>query len=251
MQFNSHATNQDIVSEINDICNSDANSYPIASKTRRVNQALDRFFTLAFSVNKRGSFDDLNQTTAPLESINLVSGTEKYALDTFTSEVIATLRVEILDSNSNGLTLERLDRDSVQGVSLPQFNSVGGTPQYWDKLGKYIYLYPKPNYNKTSGLSLYIQRNKSAFVTTDTTKVAGIPTIFHPYLCRYASLPYLIEFQKPQKNDVAAQVRLDEEAIIDYFNHLENFHGRFEPSDNSGGGARSGFIGNGGSDSNE
>lgn len=220
MQFNSHATNQDIVSEINDICQSDGNNYPIASKTRRVNAALDRFFTLAFQADGRWSFDDLNQTTAPLQSINLVSGTQKYALDTFTSEIINALRWEILDENDNPILLTRLDRNGVP-EALTEYQSTNGTPKEYDLLGKYIYLYPAPNYSKTNGLSVYFERNKSAFTTTDTTKSPGIPSIFHQYLCRYASLPYLIEFQKGQKNDIAAQIQADEQAITAYFNRRE------------------------------
>lgn len=217
MQFNSHATNQDIVSEMNDLCNSDNNSFPLASKTRRVNAAMDRFFTLAFQTDGRWNFDDINQTTAPLESIDLVSGTEKYALDTFTSEIIKVLRVEILDSSGNGYQLEQLDEDAIDYQSLPEFNETAGAPQGYRLFGKYIYLYPKPDYNSTNGLSLYFSRNKSAFVTTDTTKQPGIPSIFHHYICRLASLPYLIEYQKPQKNDIAGLVEKDEQAILQYF----------------------------------
>lgn len=210
-----------IVDEINDQCNSDNNSYPLLSKARRVNSALDRFFTLAFQADGRWNFDDLNQTTAPLQSINLVSGTEKYALDTFTFEIINILRVEALDSNGFGVVLQRLDRDMVGWESLPQFNNVAGIPYYYDLSGKYIYLYPKPSYNSTNGLSLYYNRNKVAFTSASTTTSPGIPSIFHEYICRYASLPYLIEFQKGQKNDVAAQIQLDEAAILDHFSHRE------------------------------
>lgn len=220
MQFNPGA-GIGIVDEINDICQSDNNSYPLLSKARRVNSALDRFFTLAFQTDGRWAFDDLNQTTAPLQSINLASGTEKYALDIFTSEIINVLRVEALTSGDVGITLDRFDRNSVRDMSLPQWNSVAGQPEHYDLFGKYIYLYPKPNYTKTNGLSLYFERNKSAFVSTDTTKVPGIPSIFHQYICRLAALPYLIEFQKGQKNDIASQIQLDEVAIKKYFSSRE------------------------------
>lgn len=216
MQFNP-GSSVGIVDEINDICNSDNNSYPLASKARRVNAALDRFFTIAFEADGRWSFDDINQTTAPLESINLVSGTEKYALDTFTSEIIKVLRVEILDSNSQSVLLEFLDEAEIEDRSLVQFNSQTGLPTHYRLFGKYIYLYPKPNYNMTNGLSLYFSRNKSAFTAADTTKSPGIPSLFHKYICNSAALPYLIEEQKGHKNDIAALVEKDEMAIRDYF----------------------------------
>lgn len=219
MQFNP-GDNTGIVDEINDICNSDNNSYPLKSKARRLNSALDRFFTLAFQADGRWNFDDLNQTTAPLQSISLASGTQKYAIDTFASEIINVLRVEVLDSGGNAHKLTRLDRGGTQ-EALTAYRSVNGTPQQYDWLGKYIYLYPAPNYSIANGLSIYFERNKSAFASTDTTKSPGIPSIFHEYLCRYASLPYLIEFQKGQKNDIAAQILADEQAILNYFANRE------------------------------
>jgi len=50
-----------------------------------------------------------------------------------------------------------------------------------------------------------------------TSKVPGIPVIHHPYLAKYASLPYLIENEKPQVNAVAQQIQIDELAIEEYF----------------------------------
>ncbi len=220
MVYNDTATKTGIVQEINDICNSDNNSYPLESKTRRVNAALDRFFTLAFQSDGRWNFDDLNQTSAPLQSISLVSGTQAYALDTFTSEIINALRWEVLDANGDATQLTRLDRSKVTGA-LTEYQSGGGTPKEYDLIGKYIYLYPAPNYSISNGLSVYFERNKSAFVSTDTTKSPGIPSLFHEYICRYASLPYLIEFQKGQKNDIASQIAEDERAIQNHFNSRE------------------------------
>lgn len=227
MQFNDTSNLTGLVQEAERItqlgvAGISGNTNLLKAFTARFNIALDRFFTLAFKSDGRWSFDDLNQTTAPLESINLVSGTEKYALDTFTSEIIGILRVEILDSTGVGKVLKRFDPNTVSVQSLPQYNSVAGTPDSYNLFGKYIYLYPKPSYSSTGGLSLYIQRNKSAFVSTDTTKAPGIPSIFHEFLARYASLPFLIERQMSSRLDVSAQIQADEDAIIAYFSHRED-----------------------------
>lgn len=220
MKFN-NSDSLSIVDEINDTCASDNNNYPLTSKTRRVNAAMDRFFTLAFQADNRWAFDDINQTTAPLQSINLVSGTEKYALDTFTSEIIKVLRVEVLDSSGVSYVLTKLEEDYIDGQSLVRINTTAGQPLYYRLFGKYIYLYPKPSYASTNGLSLYFSRNKSAFVYTDTTKEPGIPSIFHQYICNLASLPFLIENQKAQKNDIAALIAKDEAAILEYFSRRD------------------------------
>jgi hypothetical protein len=221
MDFYDTTNGTGCVNEIYDITQADTNSYPLKSVTRRVNAALDRFFTLAFQADGRWSFDDPNYDTVPIQSINLVSGTQSYNIDDFTSEVINILRVEALDSSGNKILLRRLDRKNVGGA-LTDYQSTAGTPSQYDLVGEYIYLYPKPSYNSTNGLTIYLDRNKSAFLYTDTTKDLPVPSIFVQYICRLASLPYLVEFQKGQKNDIANQIAQDEIAILDYFGHREN-----------------------------
>lgn len=221
MDFNETSTGTGAVQEIYDICQADTNSYPLKSLTRRVNAALDRFFTLAFQADGRWAFDDPNYDTVPIQSINLLSGTQSYNLDDFTSEIINILRVEALDSSGNNIKLRRLDRSKLGHIALTNYKTTASIPDEYDLVGEYIYLYPKPSYSSTNGLTLYIERNKSAFLYTDTTKDLPVPSIFTQYICRFASLPYLIEFQKAQKNDIAAQIQADEEAIIDYFGHRE------------------------------
>lgn len=221
MDFNDTSTGTGAVQEIYDITQSDINNYPLKSLTRRVNAALDRFFTLAFQADGKWVWDDPSRDTTPIQSINLVSGTQSYNLGTFTAEIINILRVEALDSSSNKILLRRLDRKNVGGA-LTDYKSTAGTPNEYDLVGEYIFLYPKPSYNSTNGLTIYLDRNKTAFVSTDTTKVLPVPSIFVQYICRLASLPYLIEFQKAQRNDIAAQIAADEIAVIDYFAHREN-----------------------------
>src|SRR4051812_14729876 len=101
MQFNSHATNQDIVSEVLRICGATTSTYPLVDITRRANFGLDRYSYLAFKADGRWKFDDANQTDVPLETLNIVSGTNKYDMSTLTSELFQLFRIEFLDSLSN------------------------------------------------------------------------------------------------------------------------------------------------------
>ena len=222
LQFNSHATNQDVVSEINATCNSDNNSYPLVDKARRTNLALDRFFTLAFRANGQWTYDDTNYNTDPIQTINLVSGTQSYDLGTFTSEILGILRVEALNSSSgDSIVLYRLDRSSMGDTALTEYQTTNGIPQEYDLVGETIYLYPAPSYSATNGLRIYLERNKSALVSTDTTKVLPVPSLFNRYICNLTSLPWLIENQKPQKNDIAALIAQDEVKINEYFANRE------------------------------
>lgn len=216
MQFNP-GSSTGVVDEINDICQSDNNSYPLASKARRVNAALDRFFTLAFKADGRWTFDDTNHDSVPIVTKDMTDGVSKYAIDTIAADILGILRVEVLDANGDGITLPRLDRESVTTESITEKYETAGKPEVFDLVGEYIYIYPAPNYSSSDGLKLYIKRNKSAFTSSDTTKSLGIPSLFHQYICRLASLPFLIEFQKAQKNDIAGMIAADEQEIMAHF----------------------------------
>lgn len=222
LAFNSDADSQDVVSAINNLCNSDNNSYPLKEKTFNVNTALDRFFTLAFQADGQWTWDDTNFNTDPIQTLNIVSGTQTYDIGTLTSEVINILRVEMIDNNNANYVLQRLDRANYPTTSLLDLvTSAGGIPNQYELVGDTIYLFDKPNFSKTGGLRFFIERNKSAFASTDTTKVLPVPTIFNRYIVNLASLPYLIEMQKSQKNDVASLIAQDEQAILDYFGNRE------------------------------
>jgi hypothetical protein len=212
-----------VIDEINDICQSDNNSYPLEAKTRRVNSAMDRFFTLAFKADGRWTFDDLNQGSDPIETQDLVTGQQTYSLDDFTSEIINVLGFEILDEDGNPKQLTRLKRE--QSLPLTDYKSTNGTPDEYDLVGNTIYLYPAPDYDYTDGLKIYFNRAAVKFLSTDTDVEPGIPSIFHEYICRLAALPYLIEFQKPQKNDIAALIAQDEKEIEIHFAHREKGQG--------------------------
>ena len=301
-----------VINEVFRICGATANTYALRDIIARVNSALDKYFSLAFEADRRWNFDDVNKTSPPIDTQDIVSGTNRYKIGTFTEKIINLIRLEVLDSNGKGvyLTPEILDNLNVvqpgnasgriNGVAADTFqelylNASSGTPAYYLKYGDFIYLRPKPNYPYTAGLKAYFNRPASKFdfntftvtiatpgvltltahgfvagdtvmLETDgalptglsvdtvyyvvatvaantfslaatkggtainttgsqsgihylvqTSKVPGILEIHHPYLARHASLPYLIEKEKPQVRAVASQIIIDEEAITKHF----------------------------------
>lgn len=221
MQFNSHATNQDCVSEILKICGATTATYPLVDITRRFNSALDDYFSTAFESDGRWNFDDINQSNPPIDTQNLVSGTNKYKVGSFTEKLINLIRLEILDSSSVGYKLkpesfQDLD-DEGSSFETAYSTSTTGLPTRYLKYGDFIYLRVTPNYNKTGGLKAYFDRPASYMASTDTTKVPGVPVIHHNYLCRKAAVPFLIEKNLPQLNGVLLEIQRDEKSIKSYF----------------------------------
>jgi hypothetical protein len=217
LQFSGNADSQDLVSEIKRICGTDTNSYPLTDMTRRCNMALDRFVFLAATANGNWQFDDLNQTDLPIGTTNIFSGQQDYA---FASDVLLVEKVLAKDSAGTWQELTPVDVTDSKGESkniwtLPSSNS--GSPIRYDKFANSLFLDPIPNYNSSSGLKVVFQRTHIDFDTDDNTKQPGIPSIFHGYIARHASLPFLIENQKPSKNDIALLIEKDEKAIKEYY----------------------------------
>jgi len=197
MQYNSHASQQDCVSEVLRIGKASLGKYPLVDITRRFNFALDQYHDLAFKANGKWSFDDINHSNPPIDTQNLVSGTNKYKISSFTEKLFIALKIEVLASNGNAtpLILESFSDLDRQGLSFNDAysTSITGTPTHMMKLGDFIYLRPTPSYNLTGALKAYFDRPASYMTTSDTTKVPGVPSIHHEYLCQVAAQPYLDE----------------------------------------------------------
>ena len=301
-----------LIDEVLRICGTTAAVYSNKAIVSRVNNALDRYYEIIRQATRQWSADDSGQSSPPIETQNLVSGTNRYKFSSFTSEILDLLRLEVLDSNGKGIGLipESFDdlgllignaSGKLSGITASSFqelylNAPAGQPYYYAKYGNFVYLRDNPNYNYTAGLKAYFNRPfvKYSFVTctvtaatdlvnatahglaandavifeTDTTIPAGItadttvyyvissgltvdvfkvsttiggstiditdtgtgnhkflkvsaspgiPSIHHPYLARYAALPFLIEKKLPHAGNIAQQIQTDEFLIKNFY----------------------------------
>lgn len=195
-----------------------SSSYPLATKTRDINQALATFLMLGQRYSRLRKIDDTNHSTKPEHTINLVSGTREYTftVDGASNEILAVDRVEITDANGNTKRLTQLNRALITEEGLSEYRETTGEPEEYDIVGKTITLYPAPNYNATAGLKLFNDRAGSYFVATgNDTKVAGIPRVFHEFLvlrpayyyCASKGLPQA-KFLQIELNEMLEQIKL-------------------------------------------
>ena len=121
--------------------------------------------------------------------------------------------------------------------SMTEWLKTSGTPQYYDKVGNSIILYPTPNYASTAGLKVYFKRNVSYFVSNDTTKEPGFNPQYHRLLSMGAAVDYcisngltnkmtilnnelvkmeaaIVEFYSNRSKDDPPKIRLHQENII-------------------------------------
>lgn len=154
-----------IIDEILRICGTTNAVYSNYAMVARVNSALDRYWQIASDSAPKGTFDDTNQTSLPVETQSLVAGTNAYKISSFTNEVLQVLKLSTLDDDGKEFDLYREEFDDIEDFQeLYSTDSEDqGTPQYWTKMGDYIYLRPCPSYSETNGLRAYVNRELSKY----------------------------------------------------------------------------------------
>jgi len=150
---------------INRICGTTNSVYSNKAKVVDINNALDKYFALGGY-----QFEDNNQSTAPIETIDLVDGTSRYEIDDLTSELLNFLRVEVIKDDDTEILLKPNKLVNIH-EAYDEYSSDDGTPAEYFKIGRYIDLKPAPDYDKTAGLKIYFDRpaSKYTFVAFTTT----------------------------------------------------------------------------------
>lgn len=221
MVYSDSSTKLGIVQEIHSICNSDATMYPVADITRRVNAALDDYIQIALSMDKLHQWDDTNITSLPIATFDIVSGQRSYALnlDQGNYQILKIHKLYVKDSSGLFSQVNPLNVSDSEANETFQDNSTQaqGSPKNYTWFAGSLFLDPIPNYNSTAGGKIIYQRTGSYFTASDTTKVPGIPYMHHMFLARKAAIPFLVEKQRPQKNDIMALLAQDEKNIENYY----------------------------------
>lgn len=159
--------------------------------TASCNRALESITTLIRKAEGRWQWDDANNTDFPFATAALVASQQDYALDATSHFRIE--RCEIKDTAGSWTKLVPFDQADIYDEALSTFLSGTGLPQYYDKVGNSLFLYPKPSYSQAASLKLYFERGPSYFLTTDTTKSPGFNPLFHRLVSLKASLDYAMQ----------------------------------------------------------
>lgn len=226
--------------------------------TARINDAFDRLLPLLLSYSDYLRFDDTNQTDLPVGTFNLVSGQADYqiAQDDNSLDILNLTNVRILPSSSSTVyqTLQKLTIDDDRAVTAMSPNSTDtGIPTHYLERGNTIFFYPKPNYSSTNGGKIFFERSPSYFVSSDTTKNAGIPRPFQGLLPLYASYDWIL-VNKPTNTvlvtRIESQITKREQYLTDIISERYPTRQRMSIGSYQQNVSTSGYLGNGASDSN-
>jgi len=200
MQYNSHATYQDIVTMSEKLSKSNSVSFPIAEKTLYANEAMRIIWSWIHEAYGGWIFDDRNQTDLPEATTAVVSGQSTYTIPTDASFIQG---VSIKDTGGTWSKLSPLTLEMIQEQgSESDFMTENSSPMYYRLVGNTLKIYPATDYSQSASLKIQYTRDISAFSTTDTTKTPGFDTAYHEAVPTYMALKHAKINQLPVKNDL-------------------------------------------------
>lgn len=222
MVYSDTSTNQGIIQEVESIVFSSnygtiTNSTSLLQTfTRYANQGLDHIVTKILESDDRWQYDDTTYTDFPIGTATLVNAQQDYALAVTHLKILG---VSIKDNVGNWVKLTQIDPQDLD-IDRSEFLKVNGTPQYYDILGNSVFLYPAPatgSVTMVAGLKVYFQRPPNYFTTSDTTKVAGFPSIFHRLIALWTAYFYCQSNNIGKMNDIADEIKKMEGELQAYY----------------------------------
>lgn len=202
-----------ICNKIDKNCHTEGNAeaYPVADKTVDINLALDKAFSIIFKAAGTWQFDDSNHEDYPMITTSLVSGQRDYSFvdDENGNLVLDIYKVMIKDKTGEYIEIFPVDAQSDElGLvgGLNNGKNEQGTPNKYDKTGNGIFLDLIPDYNSDAGLQIWINREGSYFISTDSTKKPGFNGLYHEYLALRPSYYYAFNNGLANANNLKAEM---------------------------------------------
>ena len=139
---------------------------------------MDRYLHLAFKSDGGHSFDDINETSPPIDTQSLVSGTNRYKFSDFTEKILQLTKLTVLNDDAVEVALipERIENLSDAFTEVYKSTDTG-VPSHYLKYGDFIYLRPYPDYSETDGLRVYFNRPASKFDFNTFTVTIAAPGV--------------------------------------------------------------------------
>jgi len=162
--------------------------------TSEVNLAYSRLLGIIFKADGRADYDDSNHTDYPIITTNIVQGQKDYPLTTDGSgNLVLEYKKAAVLSSATATTYDEIepfdeleDRDN----AIVTGDTNQGVPSRYGLIANGIFFDVAPSYSATNGLKLFVNREQTFFLTTDTTKKPGFAGLYHEYLALRPSAQY-------------------------------------------------------------
>jgi len=215
MQFSNSTNKSGLIEDVDFLCGTDSTSYPLADKTRNLNQEYHNTTRLIWENTDTWQYDDSNKTDLPIAINTLGQNQQDYSLPSTARKIN---RVEVLDVNGNYVKLKQIDYKDI-GVAMTEYMDIAGMPVVYDLVANSLFLYPAPSSAQctlTSGLKVYFDRDITEFTTASTTASPGFATQFHRIISLQAAIDFIDD------KDKITRLMVEKSTLID---GLKKFYG--------------------------
>lgn len=219
---------QDIVTVINDQCDSDYLSYPPAKKALNSNIAYEELVGLILQADGTWQFDDdVNNSTLPRGTGTLVEGQESY---TFASTYLEVDQIDILGTDGVYRKIKPLDPADLGDMTPEEYFgsttslTAKGFPEYYDIQGTTIRLYPAPTSTSvtlTNGIRVLFRRTIDLFTVSDTTQTPVLPSLYHYLIGYMASLSYCAKYKKDRVAWLEKKIDEGKKGLVAFYGKRE------------------------------
>lgn len=206
--------NTEILTETRRLVKANTTSYPTSEITVSSNRALDRVTGLIRQAQGRWQWDDSNYSDFPFATTALNEDQQDYELDPTHYRIE---RMEVKDEAGNWTKLISIDQADIYDQSITDFLSGSGIPQYYDKVGNSVLLYPKPSYTQAASLKAFYERGPDYFTTSDTTKTPGFNPLFHRLIPLWNAYDYAFINDLDVTDRLRLEITQMEEQLQDYY----------------------------------
>jgi hypothetical protein len=203
-----------ILAESRRLVKANSTSYSTPDITTSANRAIDRIVSIIRDSEGRWQWDDSNQTDLPSATTSAVANQQDYSLSTAHLKI---LRVEIKDEDGIWHKLQPIDQADLFDSSITEFLSTAGTPQYYDKQGTSLLMYPKFSYSQAASIRVFHERGASYFTSADTSKEPGFNSMFHSLVPMWCAYDYALINSLPILPTLRNEINITEEKLKDHY----------------------------------
>lgn len=158
-------------------------------------------------------FDDANYTDIPIATLSITSGNDTYKItDDEDGNKIITIHKVAYQEGDKWVDIPR--KTVTEGNQDSLTETATGKPTSYYEVGNSIILSPVPDSSFTA--KVWFDRELDVILTSDTTKVPGIPTAYHNLLCYRVAYNYAVDVGLPNENSIVRRLQM-EEARLEQF----------------------------------
>ncbi len=226
MQYFYNTNRDSLYDDIDFLCGSTSATYPILDKRRNIYNAYNDVCRQIWEVAYGWQYDDSNRTELPIATTDLVDSQQDYSLPTDAQRIE---RVDIKDGSGSWIKLRPIDTRDIT-LSIEDFHGTAGLPQYYDMIGRSIYLYPAPSSaycTLASGMQIILSRDVSAFASASVGE-PGFARPFHRVLSISAALDFTEDSQNRARL-LEMKNRIEKGMIKFYSKRMEEYRTVIKP----------------------